>query len=721
MHPALRYTSVVLAFCITSAGYAQQEAFFVPSERAPVYQDLESTQLLSNPAQDPVSWPDANIVHWPAFDSAPLAAVDAVNDSQPGHPFRVGAVRPIPLGNLTVQTNGTSSVLADGTSLWTLKLHVPGALNVRVHFSSFSLPDGASVVVCGVGGAYAHSFEGEGLAQAGAFWSQTVWSDTVLIEYRSGAGPGQPNIEIDQILHGYRMPEPAVIDLPMPQPEDGSPRGGSCLEDVSCHSVDANACDSVGQMDYISGGFGYVCTGALLNDADPNTLAGYFLTANHCISDQATASTLEVFWFYQTLTCNGTIQIGPSTLGSTLLANSSGSDFCFLRLADDPENGQGLAAWTTAGPSNPVHGIHHPGGSYKRYSAGHLTSAAPICGSYPLSNYWYLDWDTGMTHGGSSGSPLFNPAWQVVGQLYGHCYFTGCEPDCTNASCNNHIYGRLDVSYPSIAGHLNSVASDDGFEDNDSLAQARRITAGAHFLKLIDFDDYFAVTTCSQGNVVVTATFATAQMDLDLFLLTPTNGQLAASTGSGGTESITGSRPPGTYIIRVNKDHGWGGDYTLTISAPNDGIGPDCNSNGVPDACDLNVLSNLRSDFSHTSNPTGRWSYGYYQWTGLPIDPDNFVLFPHVPAIGGVYTAGWQWYSSSIGGEPNVLHNEGVPANGVPTGWTTLHPGLSAQGSVARWTAPLSGTAHIWGQTLPGDAAAERLHILKEGTGMNGM
>jgi hypothetical protein len=91
------------------------------------------------------------------------------------------------------------------------------------------------------------------------------------------------------------------------------------------------------------------------------------------------------------------------------------------------------------------------------------------------------------------------------------------------------------------------------------------------------------------------------------------------------------------------------------------------------------------------------------------------VVFPNVIAIRGQYSAGWQWYSSAIGGEPKVLRNEGVAANGVPNGWTMLHPGPSGQGAVARWTAGLSGTAHVHGETLAGDAAAENLHVLKEG------
>jgi hypothetical protein len=141
-----------------------------------------------------------------------------------------------------------------------------------------------------------------------------------------------------------------------------------------------------------------------------------------------------------------------------------------------------------------------------------------------------------------------------------------------------------------------------------------------------------------------------------------------------------------------------------------------CNSQKRLYCISQQVLTwNLTSDFSHTINPNGAWSYGYYAWSGAPVDPNSFVLFPDVTAIGGTWTAGWQWYSSGIGIDPTVLRNEGAVAHGVPNGWTMLHPGPSDQGAVARWTAAIAGTAHVHGETLAGDTAAENLHVLKEG------
>lgn len=57
-----------------------------------------------------------------------------------------------------------------------------------------------------------------------------------------------------------------------------------------------------------------------------------------------------------------------------------------------------------------------------------------------------IDWDEGTTEGGSSGSPLFNPNFRIIGQLQGGC-----------AACGNHLadfYGRLPVSW--LGGGISS-------------------------------------------------------------------------------------------------------------------------------------------------------------------------------------------------------------------------------------------------------------------------
>src|SRR2546430_20361 len=98
----------------------------------------------------------------------------------------------------------------------------------------------------------------------------------------------------------------------------------------------AEVAASVARMTYVAGRNTYLCTGCLLATADGSSPADYFLTARHCITSQAFASTIELYWLYQTSECNGPppdLATVPHTTGGALIvASGVPSDFCFMRL-----------------------------------------------------------------------------------------------------------------------------------------------------------------------------------------------------------------------------------------------------------------------------------------------------------------------------------------------------------------------------------------------------
>jgi len=82
-------------------------------------------------------------------------------------------------------------------------------------------------------------------------------------------------------------------------------------------------------MLFQEGGLWYLCTGSLISSS------GHFLTNNHCISDQSGASSLEVWWRYQSSTCNGTTGSKEYTsVGSTFLTTNENLDFTLLQISD---------------------------------------------------------------------------------------------------------------------------------------------------------------------------------------------------------------------------------------------------------------------------------------------------------------------------------------------------------------------------------------------------
>ncbi|MGP4763377.1 hypothetical protein ACTXP8_26740, partial [Klebsiella pneumoniae] len=84
----------------------------------------------------------------------------------------------------------------------------------------------------------------------------------------------------------------------------------------------------------VQNGQGYVCSGTLINDK-AGSGTPYFITANHCISTQTVASTLETSWFYRTPSCNSrTLSSASRTLRNcaTLLYATATYDGSLLRL-----------------------------------------------------------------------------------------------------------------------------------------------------------------------------------------------------------------------------------------------------------------------------------------------------------------------------------------------------------------------------------------------------
>src|SRR5262249_37653839 len=150
----------------------------------------------------------------------------------------------------------------------------------------------------------------------------------------------------------------------------------------------------------------------------------------HCIENQTVASTLEFFWFYQTSSCNGpapSVSDVPHTGGGAdRLAGSTGSDFAFLRLKHPAPAGVFFLGWSLDQPTQgeTLTCIHHPDGSFKRISFGNLYNSN--------SDFWAVQWFSGVTEGGSSGSPLLNANHQVIGQLNGG--FNGPGSACDDPS-----------------------------------------------------------------------------------------------------------------------------------------------------------------------------------------------------------------------------------------------------------------------------------------------
>jgi hypothetical protein len=134
--------------------------------------------------------------------------------------------------------------------------------------------------------------------------------------------------------------------------------------------------------------------------------------------------------------------------GSELLTSNANSDFALLRLnnAIPPDWDRVYAGWDRSGLTPDfTFGIHHPSGDIMKVCRDDDPPAKEINAG---AETWEIlesggGWDIGVTERGSSGSPLFNPAGQIIGQLFGG------TAACTGTDDNDEYdyYGRFDVSW----------------------------------------------------------------------------------------------------------------------------------------------------------------------------------------------------------------------------------------------------------------------------------
>ena len=389
-------------------------------------------------------------------------------------PNQIGANRSV---EVSPNTRAQKFLNPDGSQIIVLIIKSSGASGVGVHFRNFALIDGEEVYVYGAAGdsIVFGPFTDKGPWGSGEFWSGTVDGDTVVIEFYKRNDENGQGFEIFEISHilaeldwRLRSNEPDVLN---------------CEVDASCNRVSEN--DAVGRILFNDNG-PRVCTGTLLNDLAQDQIP-YFLTANHCVPTQAVAQTVEVYWFYQTTSCNSGVLRSwvHSPPGANLLAGQSANDFSLLRLQNNAPGGTWFSGWTSvAQPTGTsVFGLHHPDGytppsipSYLRRVTGSIVSTNVNCGDSGLVNGYIAAWTSGTSEEGSSGSALFTSnGHYVVGVL-------SCGPQ--PPTCNNPdgAYSKFSNFYSQIQPYIGGpapVATDFDF-NNDGKPDYALYNASTH-------------------------------------------------------------------------------------------------------------------------------------------------------------------------------------------------------------------------------------------------
>lgn len=466
---------------------------------------------------------------------------------------------------------GAWTDLSDGRRVWRLNLRSSGASALRVRFSGFQTS--GQVWVYGPGPDVEGPFTGAGPFGDGDFWTGSMEGDDLTIEYVTERGDTalMPPFHVESVTHlwepapGQRNEKRVAVTVSPPARE-----AAGCHLDFKCSPEWASAGASVAHIRYVSTDFRvYVCSGSLLNQLG-SPKQPYFLTAAHCISSEFEARSAETYWSYESQNCNGAAPAGPagfpSVVGSSLLVTGgfSDGDFSLIRLSRFPDAAVTLAGWTAApvAPGQAATGVHHPAGSYKRIAFGTTDNALPeiVNGVLaPAPKYIRSWWTRGRTEGGSSGSPLFNAAQQIIGVL---SYGPGLPPPMTvcDLSPAHDGYGRFSEFFPAIEPFLSGQPAptislsptDLGFNGivGGSIAPA---TAGFQIRTNAPSALSFSVTSAqpwirihpASGLVSATAD-ATVQVAIDASAFT------TAGTFHGFVTVRAGSAAPQTVRVRVD-------------------------------------------------------------------------------------------------------------------------------------------------------------------------
>lgn len=413
---------------------------------------------------------------------------------------------PIPIDeDSTTETNGpyyfgdalTANIqMSDGnytnTSLgkvWSLKLIVTGAKNIGINFDQFNLSSSAEMYIFNES-----KTELKGAIKAEHFNSTSNGigiaplrdsSITIFIIEINNFSTFQSSIAASQILAGFRNFDDNSDEQVF------SRASVNCHPSVKCYVNYESISRSVAR--FISNGL--QCTGTLLNNELRNGRA-FFLTAFHCLdrnkngiidANEESALTSASFQFqFWRANCSGSSNNpGLSFSGAVLRAAWTNSDMVLLELTNPPGIGDGInyAGWNnnSSAPGNSSSStiLHHPQGADMRISFTNTVKNKIFD-----IDYWQASYQQGTVDRGSSGSALFNPSGQVIGQLKGG--WSSC--DFTDFSDR---YGKFSTSWS--GGGTNATRLSNWLSPTQSLGSMTTLNIAPLVIQGNDF------VTCS-GN-----------------------------------------------------------------------------------------------------------------------------------------------------------------------------------------------------------------------------
>ena len=397
---------------------------------------------------------------WLPATAAASSQKSAAVGNDRAKPVQIGFPREIPAAQRTLPMSSLPwKSLADGSRVLQVQVAAPAAAGIRIAYRLQGPANGIEVRFSG--SARDQVFRTDTVTGSDTVWSPVLEGTTGTMELRvmPGFEPAQFNMTLDQLSHLVKV----GADLNKDIRDIGT--SGSCNIDIACVSNPSTAlldiAKATAKMIFTDSGATYSCTGTLLNSSSG---ANYFYSASHCISSQASALTLNTYWFFDAVACDSTA-IPPYQLvggGADLMLTDPTMDVTLLQLRASPPTGAVRTAWnaTIIPAGTATVGVHHPNGDLKKFSQGSTQGYVQGALAYDgvprtqagKDSFISIRWSQGTTEQGSSGSGIFT--FNSTGGYYElRGGLEGGAASCTNPNGADR-YSRMDLLYTRLAPFL---------------------------------------------------------------------------------------------------------------------------------------------------------------------------------------------------------------------------------------------------------------------------
>jgi V8-like Glu-specific endopeptidase len=422
---------------------------------------------------------------------------------------------------------GQSIETADGDLLWSASVVVDGSYRLRLQLENVTLPDGVQMWVHSDGDEHVGPFGAELLDDKGTLWTPSVAGPELTLVVLIPGENATADFTIIRIAELFKL---GLAGDPLPGQVQESDL--SCMEDAVCvtdstfDSVDGVG-TSMAHLHVMNEGNSYACSGGLIKDTVEDSDRPFFLTANHCISTQSMASSLEAYWDYKSSYCGGpdpSHNNVPRTNGATLLVTGTGSDFSLLELNSVP-GGRWFMGWnaneSAVKAGTRLHRLAYSEGSGQKYAQTEVDGAIQWCSGLSSSLYIIQSQNIGAVGPGNSGAPVLLDNGQIVGQLRGPCG-QNLDDDCDYV--NFVLDGALHAYWSDVQPFLSPGGSSsadlaltflDAENGTHSAGDEIDISFIVENIGGVASDNYRAIFYISNNTTISTSDYVFGHIDLE--------------------------------------------------------------------------------------------------------------------------------------------------------------------------------------------------------------